>query len=303
LMQWLTALKLGALGLITVLALVMQAGQWSNFVPFVAQHAGSDPLPGALAPALVGAFFAFGGWWEISKLTGEARDPARTVPRALALGVAIITAIYILTSAVFLYLVPLDRVTSGETFAAQAGEALFGPAGGEVFAVIVIVAVLGSLLGLLMALPRVYYAMARDRVFFKGVASVHPRFGTPARAIAIQAGIASVYVALGTFNQIIGYFIFITVLFVGLTVAGLFRIRRRAPLASYSTWGYPVTPVLFLVMVAGLLVLLAGNNPVRAALGVGIVALGVPVYLLVFRRSRTLEPAGSDDVDQDRSAH
>jgi len=160
LMQWLTALKLGALGLLAVLALVTRAGQWSNFVPFVAQRPGSDPLPGALAPALVGAFFAFGGWWEISKLAGEARDPARTVPRALAIGVSIITAIYILTSAVFLYLVPLDRVTSGETFAAQAGEALFGAAGGKVFALIVIVAVLGSLLGLLMALPRVYYAMA-----------------------------------------------------------------------------------------------------------------------------------------------
>jgi len=286
LMQWLTALKLGALGLIAVLALVMQAGQWSNFMPFVNQRAGSDPLPGALAPALVGAFFAFGGWWEIAKLAGEARDPARTVPRALAIGVAIITAIYILTSAVFLYLVPLDRVTSGETFAAQAGEALFGAAGGKVFAFIVIVAVLGSLLGLLMALPRVYYAMASDGVFFKAIATVHPRFGTPARAIAIQAAIASLYVALGTFNQIIGYFIFVTVLFVGLTVAGLFRIRRRAPPAAYRTWGYPVTPVLFLVLVAGLLVLLAVNNPVRAALGVGIVALGVPVYLLVFRRSQ-----------------
>src|SRR6266550_2365722 len=130
LMQWLTALKLGALCLIAVLALVMQAGQWPNFVPFVAQRAGSDPLPGALAPALVGAFFAFGGWWEISKLSGEARDPARTVPRALALGVTIVTGIYIVTSAVFLYLVPLERVTSGETFAAQAGELLFGPAGG-----------------------------------------------------------------------------------------------------------------------------------------------------------------------------
>jgi len=302
LMQWLTALKLGALGLVAVLALVMQAGQWSNFVPFVAQHAGSDPLPGALAPALVGAFFAFGGWWEISKLAGEARDPARTVPRALAIGVTLITAIYILTSAVFLYLVPLDRVTSGETFAAQAGEALFGGAGGKVFAVIVIVAVLGSLLGLLMALPRVYYAMASDGVFFKAVATVHPRFGTPARAIAIQAGIASLYVALGTFNQIIAYFVFVTVLFVGLTVAGLFRIRRRAPAASYSTWGYPITPVLFLVLVAVLLFLLAGHNPLRAALGVGIVALGVPVYLLVFRRPYTLEPVGSDDVDSHDSA-
>ena len=304
-MHALTALKLGALGLIAVLAFALHAGSWSNFTPFVAQHAGSDPLPGALAPALVGAFFAFGGWWEISKLAGEAKDPARTLPRALALGVTIVTGIYIVTSAVFLYLVPLERVTSGETFAAQAGELLFGPAGGRVFAWIVIVAVLGSLLGLLMALPRVYYAMASDGVFFKAVAAIHPRFGTPARAIAIQTGIASLYVALGTFNEIIGYFVFVTVLFVGLTVAGLFRIRRRTPAASYSTWGYPVTPVLFLVLVAVLLLLLAGHNPLRAALGVGIVALGVPVYLLVFRKPipSTLEPVGSDDLDSDRSAY
>src|SRR6267154_6773101 len=278
LMQWLTALKLGALGLIAVLALVLQAGHWSNFVPFVAQRAGSDPLPGALAPALVGAFFAFGGWWEIAKLTGEARDPARTLPRALALGVAIITVIYIVTSAVFLYLVPLERVTSGETFAAQAGEALFGPAGGRVFSSVVIVAVLGSLLGLLMALPRVYYAMARDGVFFKAIAAVHPRFGTPARAIAIQAGLASIYVASGTFNQIIGFFVFITVLFVAATVAGLFRIRRRSPDAQYRTWGYPFTPALFLLLAGVVLVLVAYRSRWQAALGVGIVALGAPVY-------------------------
>ncbi len=290
LMQWLTALKVGALGAIAVLALALRAGDWSNFVPFVAQHPGSDPLPGALAPALVGGFFAFGGWWEVPKLAGEARNPSRTLPRALGIGVAIITAIYILTSAVFLYLVPLERVTSGETFAAQAGEALFGAAGGRVFAVIVIVAVLGSLLGLLMALPRVYYAMARDGVFLKAVAVVHPRFGTPARAIAIQAVLASILVALGTFNQIIAYFIFVTVLFVGLTVAGLFRIRRRSPDSSYRTWGYPVTPILFLALAVLLLVLLAGHNPLQAALGVGIVALGAPVYYRLFRRRPTPTP-------------
>jgi APA family basic amino acid/polyamine antiporter len=306
LMQGLTTLKLGALALIAILAFALHAGSWSNFVPFFAQHPGSVPLPGALAPALVGAFFAFGGWWEISKLAGEARDPARTLPRALALGVTIVTGIYVVTSAVFLYLVPLERVTSGETFAAQAGELLFGPAGGRVFAWIVIVAVLGSLLGLLMALPRVYYAMASDGVFFKSVAALHPRFGTPARAIAIQATLASIIVVSGTFNQIIAYFVFVTVLFVGLTVAGLFRIRRRAPAASYRTWGYPVTPVLFLVLVAVLLFLLAGHNPLQAALGVGIVALGVPVYLIAFRRpsiSTTLEAAGSDDLDSHRSAY
>src|SRR5262245_23260057 len=239
LMQWLTVLKVGALALIAVLAFVLGAGSWSHFIPFVAQRAGSDPLPGALAPTLVGAFFAFGGWWEIAKLAGEARDPARTVPRALALGVAAITLVYIVTSAVFLYLVPLERVTSGETFAAQAGEALFGPAGGSVFAAIVIVAVAGSLLALLMALPRVYYAMARDGVFFKAVAEVHPRFGTPTRAVAIQATLAAVLVLLGTFQQVLSYFIFITVVFIALTVVGLIALRRREGAAQFPIPAYP----------------------------------------------------------------
>ncbi len=289
LMQWLTAFKVGALALIAFLALALRLGDWSHFVPFVSQRAAADPLPGALAPALVGAFFAFGGWWEISKLAGEARDPGRTLPRALAMGVATVTVLYVLTSAVFLYLVPLERVTSGETFAAQAGEALFGRAGGSVFAGIVIVAVLGSLLALLMALPRVYYAMARDGVFFRAVAAVHPRFGTPARAIALQAVLASVLVVSGTFEQILSYFIFITVLFVALTVAGLFVLRRREGADTpYRTLGYPVTPVIFLVLVAVLLIALAAHNPVQAALGTGIVALGAPVYILAFRRRLTV---------------
>lgn len=287
-MRWLTAFKLGALGLIVLLALTRRLGEWSNFVPFVAQRAGSDRLPGALAPGLMGAFFAFGGWWEIAKLGGEARDPARTLPRALAIGVAAVTAVYMLTSAVFLYLVPLERVTSGETFAAQAGEALFGRAGGAVFAAIVIVAVAGSLLSLLMALPRVYYAMARNGVFFEAVAAVHPRLGTPARAIALQAVLASLLVLLGTFDKILSYFIFVTVLFVGLTVAGVFVLRRREPdHAAFGTPGYPATPAIFLVLVAVLLLLLVGHDPLQALLGVAIVGLGLPVYLLVFRRRLT----------------
>ena len=296
LMQWLTALKLGALALIAVLALVLGAGSWSHFTPFVAQRAGSDPLPGALAPALVGAFFAFGGWWEIAKLAGEARDPARTLPRALALGVAAITFVYIATSAVFLYLVPLERVTSGETFAAQAGEALFGPAGGRIFAAIVIVAVLGSLLALLMALPRVYYAMARDGVFFRSVAVVHPRFGTPTRAVAIQAALATVLVLVGSFQQIISYFIFVTVVFLALTVSGVFVLRRRER-DAIQVPGYPLTPLLFLSLVAVLLVLLARHDPLQAALGVGIVALGAPVYFVAFRGQMTRNRNPTHDLD------
>jgi len=291
LMQWLTVMKLGALALIALLAFVLGAGSWSNFIPFAAQHAGSDPLPGALAPALVGAFFAFGGWWEIAKLAGEARDPGRTVPRALALGVAAVTLVYIVTSAAFLYLVPLESVTSGETFAAQAGEALFGPAGGTVFAAIVIVAVVGSLLALLMALPRVYYAMARDGAFFKAVAEVHPRFGTPLRAIVIQATLASVIVLLSSssraFQQVLSYFIFVTVAFLALTVVGLIVMRRREGAARFPTPAYPLPPAVFLILVVVMLFLLGANNPLQAALGVAIVALGIPLYFLVFRARLT----------------
>lgn len=278
-----TLLKLAALAAIVLLALTRGAGDPSHLVPFVAQRPGSDPLPLALAGGLVGAFFAFGGWWEISKLAGEARDPARTVPRALFLGVAIVTVAYITVSATFLYLVPLESVTTGEAFAAQAGVVLFGPAGGRVFAGIVVVSVAGSLAVLLMALPRVYYAMARDRLFFPAMGAIHQRFGTPARAILLQAALASVLIALGTFEQILAYFIFVTVLFLGLTTLGVFVLRRRDPAAPAPTPGYPATPAVFLALVLVLLVLLAARNPIQALLGVAVVAAGAPVYQLAFR--------------------
>jgi basic amino acid/polyamine antiporter, APA family len=287
LMQFITAVKLGSLALIVFWAVVARPGDLSHFTPFVSQRSGSEPLVAALAGALVAGFFSFGGWWDLSKLGGEVRDPARTLPRAMAIGVVAVTAVYILISGVFLYLIPLERVTSGETFAAQAGEALFGSVGGQVFSLIVIVSIFGSLAGFMMAAPRVYYAMARDGVFFDSVAAVHPRFGTPARAIALQVAMALLLVALGTFEQIIAYFIFVTVLFIGLTVAAVFILRRRhGELAQYRIASYPVTPLFFLILVALLLGLLGGNSPKQAALGLGVVALGLPIYHLLFHKKK-----------------
>jgi len=199
------------------------------------------------------------------------------MPRALALGVSIVTVVYVLTSAVLMYLVPLQSGSSGEAFAAQAGQALFGVAGGRIFAAIVVVVVLGSLAAYLMAAPRVYYAMARDGLFLTPVAEVHPRFGTPLRAIAIQAGLGCLLVALGTFGEIVAYFIFVTVAFVALTVAGLFRLPRPGP-GAYRVPGYPATLLAFLALLVTLLALLAAGRPKQAALGVAVVALGAPVY-------------------------
>lgn len=282
LVRWLTILKVGLLVFILIWGFGLRLGSWSNFTPFVAQRANSTPLLAGLGGAVVAAFFSFGGWWDVAKVAGEVREPAHTLPRALIYGVTIVTLIYILTSAVFLYLVPLGSATSGETFAAQAGEVLFGKAGGQIFAGIVVVTVLGSLAAIIMSAPRVYFAMARDGLFFPAAASIHPRFGTPARAIALQAVLAALLAALGNFNQIISYFIFVVVIFIALTVTALFLLRRRdTHRPNYLTPGYPFTPIGFLFLVVLILFLLGSNE---AFFGVAVVALGIPVYYLFFRR-------------------
>lgn len=283
--RWLTFLKLGLLGFIIVWGVARGLGEWSQFAPLVAQRPGSAPLGAALAAGLVSAFFSFGGWWDAAKVAGETRDPARTVPRALLLGVGIATLVYILTTAAFLYLVPFEQVTSGEAFAAQAGAALFGPRGGSAFAVVVTIAVLSSLASYMTAAPRVYYAMGRDGVFLRAAGALHPRFGTPVAAILVQAALASLLVALGSFDQIVGYFLFATVLFVALTGAAVFR-SGAPPEATGLPRGVPLlAPIVFLALSAVLLFLFVMNSPRQALLGTGVVALGWPVYHFAFRRS------------------
>jgi basic amino acid/polyamine antiporter, APA family len=273
----LTTWKLGFILFLIVWGFALGRGQWSNFVPFVAQRPGSDPLSGALVGAFVAAFFSFAGWWDLSKLAGEARDPERTVPRALVLGVAIVTAAYVLLSVVFFYLVPTSKITSDRAFARLAGEALFGAAGGILFASAVAVAVLGSLTSMFMAAPRVYYAMARDGLFPASFGRVDPRFGTPIRSIAIQATLATILVISGTFNQILAYFFFVTVAFLVITVVGIYRLEFRG-----TRWipGYPFTPLCFLAPMGVILLLLAIQSPWRSLLGTLIVMMGWPAYHL-----------------------
>jgi APA family basic amino acid/polyamine antiporter len=285
-----TVLKLGALASLVLWGFVSGAGSFSHFVPLVAQRAGSAPLLPALAGATVAAFFSFGGWWVAANLGGEIRDAERVLPKALALGIAITTGVYILVSASFLYLVPMGAVTSGETFAAQAGTALFGPTGGTVLTAVVILCVLGSAAAFQLLAPRVYYAMGRDGLFLESVGRLHPRFGTPARAIALQAVLASVFIAIGTFDEIVAYFVFATVALVAITVAGVFVIDPRVPRAESlrsRIWGYPVTPVLFLLLSGLVLALYAANRPLQASLGVLVVALGAPVYEWVAAAKRS----------------
>lgn len=238
--RWLTILKMSLLAMIVLWGFGRGLGDWSSFTPFVEQRPGSTHLASALASATVAAFFSFGGWWNVSKVAGEVNNPARTLPRALALGVVIVTAIYVSMTAVFIYLVPIEAVVSNEAFAAQVGEILFGKVGSEVLSAIVLVAVLGSMASIVMTAPRVYYAMARDGLFLASAATIHPRYGTPARAILLQAILAAILVAVGTFGQIVAYFVFVTVAFIALTVASLF-VLRVSPVSSQEAPGKAVS--------------------------------------------------------------
>ena len=278
----LTILKIATLLFIIAYGFLGGFGDWQNFTPFFAVPA--DPF-GAFAGGIVGAFFAFAGWWEVTRIAGEVENPRKNLPKALTIGIVAITIIYILTSAVFFYLVPPAGVTSDETFAAQAGEVLFGKTGGAVFASIVVVSVLATLIAYLMVSPRVYYAMAKDGLFFRQFGELHPRFGTPHRATIIQMVLACILILSGTFEQIISYFFFVVVFFIALTAAGIFKVHNRE-FTGYKTFLYPLTPIFFLLITTIVLLMIAMRNPLQSFLGVAVVLLGLPVYYLILGSKR-----------------
>ncbi len=244
-------------------------GSLANLLPLGVRRPGSEALFGAVAGAAVSAFFSFGGWWEAGKLAGEIREPAKNLPRAFTLGVLLVTAVYLLISFAFLYVLPLEKIVSNTAFVAQFGRALFGAAGARVLSVCVLLSVLGGLLALTLSAPRVYYAMARDGAFFPVFGRLHPRFGTPVAGILLQTGLAIVLLTLGAFDRILSYVIFSAVIFLGLSASALFRLER--PVAR---WWYPAAPILFLLGCAAIALLILLHDPLPALLGVAMVLAG-----------------------------
>jgi len=206
------------------------------------------------------------------------------MPAALAIGVAAVTVVYVATTVALMYLVPVQQATSASEFARQAGEAMLGPAGPSVLAMIVVLSVAASALALLIMAPRLYVAMHRDGLFPSALASVNPVTQSPARATILLAVLASVFVFAGTFQQIVAYFMCTALGFIALAAAALVRVRRRDPeRAAFSAPGYPVTTVLFVLLVLGVVALVAVNRPLQAGAGFLIVLLGVPAHGIVRR--------------------
>ncbi|MCI0433861.1 MAG: amino acid permease [Gemmatimonadetes bacterium] len=257
----------------------------------VAGESGGSALTGmagvrTFALALVAGLFAFGGWHMVTYSAGETVDAARTIPRALLAGTLVVTACYIALNAVYMHVLPREAVAASMRIAADAADAVLGRGGGAFMAGLVLFSTFGALSGIILAGPRVYYAMAGDGLLFGWLSGVHARFRTPHRAIVLQAVWSSVLVLTGTYRALFTRVIYTEWIFFGLLAIGLVLLRRRGSAPSYRVWGYPVVPIVFALAAFGIVLNQVVTDPRESAAGLGFVIAGLPVYLLWGRNGR-----------------
>ena len=247
-----------------------------------------ENLGSALLLALIGVLWSFGGWHHASYLAGEAVEPQRTVPRAMVFGALIVTATYVLANLAYMLLLPLDAIAHTTRVAGEAIAQVVS-FGGKMVAIAIAISIFGTIGIYTMSAPRIYFAMAQDRIFFEELSFVHPRFHTPSNAMLLQAGWAILLLLFwGTFSELITYVTFMDIAFMALAGFSVFIFRRKLPDAKrpYRTWGYPVVPGIFVLISSAFVVNTLIQRPVQAIAGLGFLLLGIGAYYL-FRSLNT----------------
>jgi APA family basic amino acid/polyamine antiporter len=278
-------LKIGALVAFAVLGPLLGSGRAANLTPLVGELDGLSLS--AFGLALSPVLFSYLGGNSSVYVASEIRQPARNVPRSLFLGVGICTGVYLLINAVYLYAVPVTELKGVANAGETAAQALFGGVGGRLVAFFVLASILGTLSATVLVGPRIAYAMALDGLFFRGVDQAHVRFHTPSVAILLQAAFASaILLVLETFARLVDATTFAILLATMADVAALYRLRSTQPdrIRPYRAWGYPWIPAFYLVANATVAGILLVNRPVECALGLGLLALGLPFYRLFRQR-------------------
>lgn len=277
--NWSTAIKVAALLVMSVVLLVLRPVAPAAAAPFWPPSVTPSLLSG-MGLGMIGVLWAYEGWQYVTFSAGEAMNPQRTFPRAIVLGTASLIGIYLFANAGYFAALGTAGVARSDRVAAEAVEAIVGPGAAKMIALAILVSIFSATNGLTITAPRVYYAMAKDGLFFRKLADVHPRYGTPAVAIIAGTLWAMVLAASGTFEQLLTYVVFVGWIFYALGAACVFVLRRTRPTAErpFRVPGYPWTPLLFIVAAAALVAKTIATQPGRAAVGIGVVLLGVPVY-------------------------
>ena len=281
-----TAVKVGALGALIAVGLALGDAHAGGLAPLLPADRSAAAASGVFGTAMIVALFAYNGWWYSTFVAGELRDPRRTIPRSIFFGMGIVVGVYALANVVYLLVLPFEQLQASPRPAADTMQLLIGPRGAALISLAVMLSAFGTINAQLLSVPRVYFAMARDGLFFRWIERVHPRYRTPAAAILAQGIWASGLALSGTYQQIITYTAFPNYVFLSLGVVGLIVLRIREPdlPRPYRVWAYPLTPLLFLLIFTWYL----GNSLINAfadtMVGIVITLCGLPFYFIWARR-------------------
>jgi len=279
LQNFLTALKLGIIAVFLVSAFAFGRGHWEHFQMATARSS-SHGLGAQFAVSLIFVMFAYSGWNAASYVAEEIKDPQRTLPLALGLGTGLVALLYVGLNLAFVYALPLAAIKGVVAVGAVSSQALFGRRIGDFFSAAMAGALLSSISAMSLVGPRVYYAMGRDGCFPAGAAEVHPRWGTPVKAIAYQAIASALMVLTGTFEALIYYIGFSLILFAALAVTGLLRVRRHSGFRRLRvvSWGYPAIPLAFVLVSLWMLIWTFVLRPRESVLGLATILCGAIFY-------------------------
>ncbi|HZV12466.1 MAG TPA: amino acid permease, partial [Candidatus Kapabacteria bacterium] len=298
-----TTLKVLAIAFLVLLSFISGGGSVSHFTQSMpTQTISNIGLLGAIVAAMSGAFWAYDGWNNITYIAGEIHEPQKNIPRALFTGTVIIIITYVLVNLAYIFVLPIDEMAKSNLVAADVANRALGSWGGAFVAIAVIISTFGTTNGTLLASARVYYAMAKDKLFFKKLGDIHPRYLTPGPSLWVQCIWASLLVLTGTFDTLTDMLIFVSWIFYALGAYGVFVLRKKMPDTPrpYKVWGYPYVPIIFIAFASVYVVwtlvddirnFAAGTTTIiNSVAGLALVALGIPLYFW-WNRKEAVEEA------------
>jgi APA family basic amino acid/polyamine antiporter len=233
------------------------------------------------ATGMIGVLWAYEGWQYVTFSAGETLDPQRTFARGIVIGTLLLIFIYVFANVGYFAALGVDGVATSTRVASDAANVAIGPWAARGISVVILISIFSAANGMTLTLPRLFFAMSRDRLFIAALARVHPRFGTPALAIVATALWSAVLAASGTFEQLLTYVVFMSWLWFALAALAIFTYRKREPDAvrPFRTPGYPLTPIVFVLAALGIVVNTVFAQPTQSLIGLSFAILGVPAYL------------------------
>lgn len=297
-----TVAKVAAILILVAFGFMVGGGSFNNFVQDSPKYTGLGfGLMGAIIASLSAAFWAYDGWNNITYISGEVKNPQKSIPIALVLGTIIVISVYVLINLAYLYVMPLAEMAQSKLVASDVAQKAIGPIGASFVAALVMVSTFGTANGTIMVSARIYFAMARQKMFFSPIAKSHPKFQTPGNALILQAVWSSALVMSGSFDNLTDMLIFVSWIFYAFGALGVFVLRKKMPDTHrpYKVPGYPWLPAIFVIFAFAFVVLtlyedisnyMSGKTEIiNSTFGLFLTAIGIPLYYYFLRKNKIKE--------------